>query len=96
MGQRGQAASIPVRLSTSYLTFRFLILNRYWDWADPKVDIEGLPALFYTDELTILATGRESVTVPNPLKSFTFPYLPRDFGDSTRVSTTSDWHPSVW
>ena len=65
---------------------RSLILNRYWDWADPKVDIEGLPSLFYTEELTILCTGQKSVAVPNPLASFTFPYIPKDFGDDTDVS----------
>lgn len=73
----------------------FLISNRYWDWADPKVDIEGLPSLFYTEELAIMGTGQKSVTVPNPLTSFTFPYIPRDFRDNTRVSTISDRHRSV-
>lgn len=68
----------------------FLISNGYWDWADPKVDIEGLPSLFYTEELSILGTGQNHVTVPNPLAGFTFPYIPHDFGDQTRVNSISD------
>ncbi|KAG8215731.1 common central domain of tyrosinase-domain-containing protein [Butyriboletus roseoflavus] len=61
----------------------------YWDWADPKVDIEGLPSLFYTEELTILGTGQKSVTVPNPLTGYSFPYLPDDFSDNTRSGITA-------
>ncbi|KAH0835588.1 common central domain of tyrosinase-domain-containing protein [Lanmaoa asiatica] len=67
----------------------------YWDWADPKVEIEGLPALFYTDELTILCTEQKTVTVPNPLTGFTFPYIPKDFENNSRVSAISGRHHSV-
>lgn len=70
----------------------FLISNRYWDWADPKVDIEGLPSLFYTEELAILGPGQSSVTVPNPLSGFSFPYVPHDFADNTRVSAIGGFH----
>ncbi|KAF8547991.1 hypothetical protein OG21DRAFT_1526784 [Imleria badia] len=62
----------------------------YWDWVDPKVDVEGIPSLFYAEELTILGTIQKSVTVPNPLTHFTFLYIPRDFSDDTRVSAIGD------
>ena len=90
MGRRSQATPIPVCLFNPHFLSGCLIPNRYWDWADPKVDVEGFPSLFYTEELTILGTGQKSVTVPNPLTSFRFPYIPRDFSDNTRVSAIGD------
>ncbi|KAF8841782.1 Di-copper centre-containing protein [Paxillus ammoniavirescens] len=66
----------------------------YWDWADPKVEKEGLPSLFYDDQLTVTATGHKTVTVPNPLSFFNFPYIPEDFKDTTRNGVTA--HFSVW
>ena len=81
LGQHSQVTPIPVCLFNPHFLSSYLISNRYWDWADPKVDVDGFPSLFYTEELTILGTRQESVTIPNPL---TFPYIPCDFGDNTR------------
>ncbi|KIJ07266.1 hypothetical protein PAXINDRAFT_121149 [Paxillus involutus ATCC 200175] len=55
----------------------------------PKVENDGLPALFYSDELTVTALGGETVTVPNPLSSFKFPYIPEDFQNITNGNATA-------
>ncbi|KAF8841410.1 Di-copper centre-containing protein [Paxillus ammoniavirescens] len=55
----------------------------YWDWADPKVENDGLPSLFYSNDLAVMAPGKQTVTVPNPLSSFRFPYIPEDFRNVT-------------
>ncbi|KAF8841411.1 Di-copper centre-containing protein [Paxillus ammoniavirescens] len=61
----------------------------YWDWADPKVQHNGLPSLFYSNDLPIVAPGKKTVTVPNPLSSFKFPYIPEDFQNVTRGGATA-------
>ncbi|KAF9231286.1 common central domain of tyrosinase-domain-containing protein [Melanogaster broomeanus] len=63
----------------------------YWDWADPKVDEEPFPSVFYADELTIRAPGPEGqmVDVPNPLAFYAFPYIPEDFTQNTRGDLTA-------
>ncbi|KAF8837814.1 Di-copper centre-containing protein [Paxillus ammoniavirescens] len=61
----------------------------YWDWADPKVDNGGLPDLFYSDTLTVTAPGGQPVTVPNPLSTFRFPYIPEDFRNVTNADATA-------
>jgi len=66
----------------------------YWDWADPKVETEGFPSLFYTPELNITATDHKTVSVPNPLSFFKFDYIPGDFKDTSRNGVTA--HFSVW
>ncbi|KAF9234904.1 common central domain of tyrosinase-domain-containing protein, partial [Melanogaster broomeanus] len=68
----------------------------YWDWADPKVDTEPFPSVFYTDELTIMATGGQMVEVPNPLSFYKFPYIPGDFTEETRVSRGLTAYYNLW
>ncbi|KIJ62510.1 hypothetical protein HYDPIDRAFT_169156 [Hydnomerulius pinastri MD-312] len=61
----------------------------YWDWADPKAETSGFPSLFYDDQLSITAPGSKTVSVPNPLAFFKFPYIPEDFQDITRNGVTA-------
>ncbi|KAF9240832.1 common central domain of tyrosinase-domain-containing protein [Melanogaster broomeanus] len=61
----------------------------YWDWAHPRVETEGFPSVFYEEELTIIATRRQMVTVPNPLSFLKFPYIPEDFSTVTRRGLTA-------
>ncbi|KAF9221154.1 Di-copper centre-containing protein [Gyrodon lividus] len=48
----------------------------------------------YDEEVSITATGQKTVTVPNPLSFFKFPYIPEDFEDTTRNGVTA--HFSQW
>ncbi|KAL4070071.1 common central domain of tyrosinase-domain-containing protein [Scleroderma yunnanense] len=61
----------------------------YWDWADPKVATNGLPALFYDDKLTITVAGGKTTTVSNPFSYYTYQTgIPSDFVNET-ISTTN-------
>ncbi|KAF9220357.1 Di-copper centre-containing protein [Gyrodon lividus] len=61
----------------------------YWDWAGPEVKDKGLPSLFYSNELKVRATGNKTVSVPNPISLFKFPYIPEDFQNVTRNGVTA-------
>ncbi|KIK96980.1 hypothetical protein PAXRUDRAFT_10469 [Paxillus rubicundulus Ve08.2h10] len=66
----------------------------YWDWAEYQVTQDGLPSLFYDEELTITATGQKPVTVLNPLSYHEFRQIPEDFGDMQRgkaVAAFTKW-----
>ncbi|KAF8841780.1 hypothetical protein BDN67DRAFT_980059 [Paxillus ammoniavirescens] len=94
---RGTFDRIPVEELKADHPYQWTL--QYWDWADPKVEKEGLPSLFYDDQLTVTATGDKTVTVPNPLSFFNFPYIPEDFKDTTRLRPDGGIvtaHSSVW
>nr|UXP86201.1 polyphenol oxidase 4 [Volvariella volvacea] len=55
----------------------------FWDWTDPRTEIEGLPRLLYQEKVTIYPpTSREPLLVDNPLACYKFgSTLPPGFSD---------------
>lgn len=54
---------------------------RYWDWADPKVEKEGMPSILYEEEISLKISHMGVVKVPNPLALFPINDIPPDFTD---------------
>lgn len=54
---------------------------RYWDWADPRVEKEGMPSILYEEEISIKVSSAGLVKVPNPLALFPINDIPPDFTD---------------
>jgi len=54
----------------------------YWDWSTLKVENEGIPKEFTQDDVPILGPGGKLIVVPeNPIKTFKFDPIPKDFFD---------------
>lgn len=55
---------------------------RYWDWADPRVEKEGMPELLYEETIALkVPRSVVPVNVPNPLALFPINVIPDDFTD---------------
>lgn len=54
---------------------------RYWDWADPRVEKEGMPSILYEEEISLNVSSMAIVKVPNPLALFPINVIPPDFTD---------------
>ena len=64
--------------------------DRYWDWAEPRVEQEGLPPVLYEDKLTITVAGGKTTTVNNPFSYYTYQTgIPSDFEDVTSTTVRS-------
>lgn len=56
----------------------------YWDWADPRVEEEGLPPVFYEEKLNITVAGKQTQAIDNPFAFYTYQEcIPHDFQDET-------------
>ena len=60
-------------------------ISRYWDWADPKVENEGLPPVLYEDRVPIavpknISAGAKAM-VDNPLAFSPINPIPPYFTD---------------
>jgi len=66
------------------------VCDRYWDWAEPRVEQEGLPPVLYEDKLTITVAGGKTTTVNNPFSYYTYQTgIPSDFEDVTSTTVRS-------
>ena len=60
------------------------VYDRYWDWAEPRVETEGLPPVLYEEKLTITVAGGRTTTVNNPFAYYTYQTpIPSDFENET-------------
>ena len=56
----------------------------YWDWAEPRVEQEGLPPVFYEPKLQITVARGQIKEIDNPLAFYTYQApIPPDFQDET-------------
>ncbi|KAF9240821.1 hypothetical protein BU15DRAFT_61155 [Melanogaster broomeanus] len=67
---RNKSRMLSLSEGPTWITAARLLRFPYWDWADPKVDTEPFPSVFYADELTIRATKGKTMEVPNPLSFY--------------------------
>lgn len=56
---------------------------RYWDWAEARVAIEGLPPVLYTPTVEIITPGGKLKHVENPLATYKFTSIPKGFKNTT-------------
>ncbi|KAI6165504.1 common central domain of tyrosinase-domain-containing protein [Pisolithus thermaeus] len=67
----------------------------YWDWAAPKVVVEGFPPVIVDDTVEILLPGGQTAAVRNPLSYYSYQGgIPSDFQDeATRsgIAYFSQW-----
>ena len=60
------------------------VCDRYWDWAEPRVEKDGLPSVLYEEKLTITVAGGKTTTVNNPFSYYTYQTgIPPDFENDT-------------
>ena len=56
----------------------------YWDWAEPRVEEEGLPPVFYEEKLNITVAGGQTQAIDNPFAFYTYQdSIPPDFANET-------------
>ena len=56
----------------------------YWDWAEPRVEKEGLPCVLYEEKLKITLAGGKCQEIDNPFAFYTYQEsIPPDFQDET-------------
>ena len=73
---------------TSYHLFLFHrvrpVRDSYWDWAEPRVEKEGLPPVLYEEKLTITVAGGRTTKVNNPFAYYTYQApIPSDVENKT-------------
>ncbi|KAG6337216.1 hypothetical protein ID866_1888 [Astraeus odoratus] len=69
----------------------------YWDWADPGVQKEGFPSVFYSDTLDILVPGGKTASVSNPFSYYTYQGgIPSDFTNEVNAQSGELGYFSVW
>ncbi|KAH7886251.1 common central domain of tyrosinase-domain-containing protein [Phlebopus sp. FC_14] len=69
----------------------------YWDWADPKVETEGLPPVLYEETIPVRIAGGKTATVQNPFSFYTFQGpIPADFEDVENPRTGQIAYFSAW
>ena len=56
---------------------------RYWDWAEERVQHEGLPSVFYSKTVEITLPEGKKAQIENPLSYFPIEQVPPDFTDET-------------
>jgi tyrosinase len=60
-----------------------LVSFRFWDWAERRVEEEGLPEVLYEDPIEIKVPGGKTITVSNPLAYMLILKTPNDFVNTT-------------
>ncbi|KAF8523887.1 common central domain of tyrosinase-domain-containing protein, partial [Hysterangium stoloniferum] len=53
----------------------------FWDWAEKRVEIDGLPEVLHSDEIRVRVPGEKTIPVPNPLAWMPLPSSMDDFKD---------------
>jgi hypothetical protein len=54
--------------------------SSFWDWLTPEADKSALPLVIREPSMTVEKPLQQSEKVPNPLVSYTFHPVPKDFG----------------
>lgn len=84
-----QEAAKQLRFPCVFSSFFCLILfiylisyRRYWDWASPKVEQEGMPSILYAETVSLtVPKSEDKFSVANPLALFPIEIIPDDFTD---------------